>query len=176
MPRAENMLVSRPDGVGRARLGVPGVLLLPLGMLGVAAGSRWAWIVVALAVFGVTEFRRRAWVRDGRLIAQGRLIRRSAELSELTRVTVSPMHRVWVATRSGQVFYLRMVTDVDADGLHLASPPFHEQLRGLALEAGATLQDEPGLPIHRRATPRSSPSDPGPLAFASDLLRQGRGQ
>ncbi|WP_154402124.1 hypothetical protein [Ornithinimicrobium cavernae] len=132
-------MVSRPHWSTRLRLVIPGIVVLAMGVLGAVKGNHLAWVLVAVGLFGLSELWRSVRVRDGRLVAQGRIVRRTVALTELTAIGVSPVHRVWVGAASRRPFYLRMVNDLGAAASNPTPSPFAEGLDRLARQAGADL-------------------------------------
>jgi hypothetical protein len=136
--------------VGRPHLSERWVYLVGGGILTVVGLGSAVWkqnplglAFLLLGGFTLVELRRRVVVRDGRLHAQGRLVRRSVPLAELEQVAVSPMAEVWVQPRSGRPFYLHMVSRL-AIGSEPGVWEFPVRLRELAAAEGAQLADWQG--------------------------------
>lgn len=134
-----NTLVGRPHWSERWAYLAGGGLLLLVGLASVAwKQNPWGLAFLAVGAVTLLELRRCVEVREGELRAQGRLVRRTAPLSSLQQVAVSPMAEVWVRPGSGRPFYLHMVSRIA-----LGSGPgvweFPARLRELAVAEGAQL-------------------------------------
>jgi hypothetical protein len=103
---------------------------------------------VLLGLFPLTEFRRRAVVRQDHIHAQGRLRSRRIELGEVTQVGIGQRARLWVVTRNppagsrSRLTYLRMIWP-SAENNNPSAPEVLPILRARAEKAGAVL--EPSL-------------------------------
>ena len=99
-------------------------------------------IALGGGLFLLADLWRKVTVTPDRLVAQGRVTRRSVDLSRLVAVGMSLSAKPWVVPRDGQPFYLRMVSDIMGDPDNPMSLGFAEELRERALAAGATLEPE----------------------------------
>ena len=139
---ATTNLIGRPHSSKRFSQTVFGVLFLAIGLGLLVKGTWWFGLpAVALGLYGLSDLRRKVTVTPDRLLVQGRVQRREVALADLTRIALSPVVQLWVATAQGTSFYVRMVTpfeDLKHPGIH----QFVEQLRARALEAGAHVQPE----------------------------------
>lgn len=132
----------------------PGAFLLGIGLWsGIVGAEPAALAFVAVGFWGTAEFWRGLRVTGDRLIAQGRLRRRTIELADLLQVGQSPSRTVWVQSRGRRTVALHMAeTRTDAPG---SLSDIHDRLRELAEAAGAALDpplDGPHQPP-RPATP-----------------------
>ncbi|MDP3894274.1 hypothetical protein [Nocardioides sp.] len=136
-------LIGKPRWTRRALMGGIGVLLAPLGLAGVVWGVHLSGLLVlVIGLHGLSELWRRVRVADGTLVVQGRISRRSVELSRLTRVGISLDRYAWVAPRDGQPFYLRMIDEPTHLSLPESPEEFVERLRAAAEQSGARLEAE----------------------------------
>ena len=146
-------LIARPRAWQRIQRW-PGVFLLGLGLWSGLFGSEpGALFFIAVGFWGTAEFWRGIRVTGDRLIAQGRLRRRTVALADVLQVGQSPSRTVWVQARGTRTLVLHMAeTRIDEPGL---LPEIHDRLRELAEEAGATLDPPLEAPQHppRPATP-----------------------
>jgi hypothetical protein len=149
VPVTSNPLVGRPHGTQRFRNVTVGVLLGAVGAGVLVRGNLLGVGLVVLALLLLADLWRKVTVTADRVVAQGRVSRRTADLSELTQVALSAMNRPWVAPRHGRSFYLRMVTEHPDE--------FVTELRARATAAGASLEPAPV---------RTSPPGAAPLFSA----------
>ena len=131
-------LIARPSAWQRAQRW-PGALLLGVGLWSMAYGFEPAALLfIAVGVWGISEFWRGIRVSGDRLIAQGRVWRRTVPLIEFRQVGTSPSRTVWVQARGRRTIVLHMAeTRTDVTGGSVVD--IAERLRELAQEAGATL-------------------------------------
>ncbi len=132
----------------------PGAFLLGAGLWsGLFAQDPAALLFLALGFWGTAEFWRGIRVTGDRLVAQGRLRRRTIPLADVLQVGHSPSRTVWVQVRGMRTIALHMAeTRIDESG---GLSEIHDRLRELAAEAGATLDpplEEPRQPP-RPSTP-----------------------
>lgn len=134
---------ARANGLWRFTMSLAGALFLLMAGVAFWSGS---WLIGAVALivaaFSLTELRRSVHVRAGRLVAQGRLVRREVSLRDLTQVAIGPLNQLWVATTEGS-FFLRMVP-VHAQTPFLGVTEFLPALRSTAQNHGADLDPDPG--------------------------------
>lgn len=145
-------LIARPRGWQRTQRW-PGALLLAIGLWAGFTGEPAALAFIAIGFWGTAEFWRGVRVTGDRLIAQGRLRRRTIPLADFLQVGQSPSRTVWVQARGMRTVVLHMAeTRVDEPGTLVE---IHDRLRELAAEAGATLDPPLEAPQHppRPATP-----------------------
>lgn len=141
MTSPANPLVGRPQRSHRLAFGFVGGLIGIVGVAALLKGNPLGAVLVALGLYGVSDCWRRVTVSETRLVAQGRITRRRAELSSLSRIGVSRMANVWVAPNDGRAFYLRMVGEQN-DGSNPGVWDFVARLRERAAAAGAILESE----------------------------------
>ncbi len=136
-------LVARPHLSTRVVAATAGPVLTLVGVLAVFWKGNFFGVVFLLAgLYLLSDLWRRVTLRDGRLVAQGRVSRRSFDLAELRQVAVSPMAVVWVQANQMQPFYLRMLaesTNGDSPGIW----DFPGRLRAAAEATGATPEPAP---------------------------------
>lgn len=146
-------LIARPRAWQRTQRW-PGVLLLAIGLwAGLVGGEPAALAFIAVGFWGTAEFWRGIRVTGDRLIAQGRLRRRTIPLADILQVGQSPSRTVWVQARGMRTVVLHMAEKrIDEPG---SLVEIHDRLRELADEAGATLDPPLEGPLHppRPATP-----------------------
>lgn len=132
----------------------PGAFLLAVGLWSGLFGQEPAALaLIAVGFWGSAEFWRGIRVTGGRLIAQGRLRRRTLPLADILQVGQSPSRTVWVQVRGRRTVVLHMAeTRIDAPG---SLSEIADRLRELAEKAGATLDPPLAAPQHppRPATP-----------------------
>lgn len=133
------MLIGRPHRSRRLAFASVGALIGAVGVGVLLNGNPLGAVLAVLGLYGLSECWRRVTVSGNRLVAQGRLTRRDAELSALGGIGVSPSADVWVAPRNDRAFYLRMVGD--EDGSSPGVREFVDQLRERAVAAGALLEN-----------------------------------
>lgn len=120
-----------------------GPLLTAVGLAALVwKGNLLGAIFVAAGLYLLSDLWRQVTVAQGRLVAQGRVSRRSFDLSELRQVAVSPMSVVWVQASNMPAFYLRMLAE-SASGDNPGIWDFPARLRTLAEQAGATPDPAP---------------------------------
>ena len=132
----------------------PGALLLAVGLGSSLFGQEPVSLAfAAIGFWGTAEFWRGMRVTGDRLVAQGRVRRRTIPLAEILQVGQSPSRTVWVQARGMRTVVLHMAeVRVDVPG---SLPEIHDRLRELAVEAGATHDPPLDAPQHppRPATP-----------------------
>lgn len=135
-------LVGRPHWTLRARSAAVGLPIALIGALVLARGNSWGLLLLPLGLYTSADLWRRVTVTRNRLVAQGRLGRRSVELTHLVALGVSPMARLWVSPRDGRAFYLPMVSDLKGDPDNPDVWTFADLLRDRAVAAGAALEPD----------------------------------
>lgn len=132
----------------------PGVFLLAIGLWSGLVGQEPAALAfVGIGFWGTAELWRGIRVTGDRLVAQGRLRRRTVPLADILQVSQSPSRTVWVQARGMRTVVLHMAeTRIDRPG---SLPEIADRLRELAAEAGAPLDPPLENPQHppRPATP-----------------------
>lgn len=133
-------LIAKPRGFSRVQRW-PGAVLLALGLWSFVFGFEPSSLVfVAVGFWGTAEFWRGLRVTGDRLIAQGRVSRRTLPLAEVRQVGWSPSRTIWVQPRKGRTLLLHMAESrIDQPGRELE---IIERLRELATGAGAELGPE----------------------------------
>lgn len=146
-------LIARPRAWQRMQRW-PGALLLGIGLWsGLWSQEPGGLAFAGIGFWGTAEFWRGIRVTGDRLIAQGRLRRRTIPLAEILQVGQSPSRTVWVQARGMRTIVLHMAESrIDAPG---SLPEIHDRLRELAAEAGAALDPPLETPAHppRPTTP-----------------------
>lgn len=135
------MLVSRPDSAVRLRAVLIGGFLLALCVAGLVAGMWKALILLPVPLGVLTTLRRKVAVDSTTLVAQGRFVRRSVQLNDLTQIAMSPFGRLWVGTADTS-FMVSMVSSVregDVPGVQ----EFPAELKARAEAAGAQVGPMP---------------------------------
>ena len=125
---------------------IVGSIFVAIGVGRLVVGDPIGLVALAGGLFLLADLWRKVTVTGDRLVAQGRVTRRSVDLSGLEAVGLSMSAKPWVAPRDGQAFSLRMVSDIRGEQSLPDSLGFAEQLRARALAAGATLEREPEGP------------------------------
>lgn len=133
-------LIARPRRWQRAQRW-PGALILAAGVWGLAFLQVEALLFVVVGFWGTAEFWREARVTGDRLIAQGRVSRRTLRLAAIRQVWLAPGRDVWVQPVEGKTLVLNMAevrTDAPGDAVAVC-----ERIRELAAAAGADLEPPP---------------------------------
>lgn len=109
-------LIGRPHWSQRFASAVGGGLFLIVGLIVLVKGE---WLGAPLALFSLfvlADLWRKVTVTGTTLTARGRIMSKSAPLSEIADGGLSPLSRIWVQPRDGRAFYLRMVSQYGKAG------------------------------------------------------------
>ncbi|MEO5853053.1 MAG: hypothetical protein ABIQ15_11120 [Nocardioides sp.] len=139
MSAGANPLIGRPHWTLRARNVAIGLPLLAIAVGVLLRGNPLGLLILPLSLYTLADLWRKVTVTDDRLVAQGRVARRSAELSHLVDAGVGPMARAWVAWRDDRAFYLPMLSDMKNEPGNPDAWTFVDLLRARAEAAGATV-------------------------------------
>lgn len=139
MSLGPNPLVGRPHWTLRARNVAIGLPILVIALVVLVKGNPWGLLLLPLSLYTLADLWRKVTVTDDRLVAQGRVTRRTEELSHLVDAGVGPMAHAWVAPRDGRAFYLAMLSDMKNEPGNPDAWTFVAELRARAEAAGATL-------------------------------------
>lgn len=137
------MLIARGRGWQRLQRW-PGVVILAAGLWSVLFGELWGLAFVAVGFWGTAENWRGVRVTGDRLVAQGRVSRRTIPLDRIRQVALDPSRTLWVQPVHGRTVQLPMAEQrVDREG---GVEDIRDRLRELAREAGADLLPLPEDP------------------------------
>lgn len=134
---------SRAHQIGQSVGGILGGVALASFALG--GHSIYQGVVVLLGFLPLTEFRRRAVIRQDHIHAQGRLRSRRIDLGEVTQVGIGQRSRLWVLTRNpptgsrSRLTYLRMIWPT-AEPNNPSAQEVIPIIRARAEQAGAILE------------------------------------
>ncbi len=143
MTSGSNVLVARPHSTKRLVAATAGPVLTLVGLAALAwKGNLLGAVFLMAGLYLLSDLWRRVTLSDGRLVAQGRVSRRSFDLSELRQVAVSPTAVVWVQAHHMPAFYLRMLAE-STSGDNPGIWDFPQRLRAAAESSGATPEPSP---------------------------------
>lgn len=143
MASGSHVLLARPHSTTRLVAATVGPVLTLVGVAAVGWKANMFGLVFVLAgLYLLSDLWRRVTLGDGRLVAQGRVSRRSFDLTELRQVAVSPMAVVWVQANHMPAFYLRMLAE-STSGDNPGIWDFPQRLRAAAVSIGATPDPAP---------------------------------
>lgn len=139
-------ITCRPSRAHRIGQSVSGILgSVALASLALGGHPIYQAVVVLLGFFPLTEFRRRAVIRQDHILAQGRLRSRRLDLAEVTQVGIGQRARLWVLTKNppkgsrSRLTYLRMIWPT-AEADNPSAQEVMPIIRARAEQAGAVLE------------------------------------